>query len=452
MIGGPRDRWAWLREDAFRNLLKNAGWLLGSNVLAAVAAFATTMIAAQDLGPDDFGRLALVIAYGTVVGVLVSFQAWQAFIKFGQEAIEADDSRALGRLATVGFSLDAFSALLGTALAFGLAGTVISWLGWDPSLRRELWIYSSLVLFQWRGTPTGILRLFDRFDLLGRYVVIEAALRLVGVILCVFFVAGLRGYVVAHVVSGVVAHAFLVCEGVRILRRSGHRFARVGSEDLRAMRRQGVADYVWTTNLNSTIRMLSRELDVIVVAALTGPAAVAMYKIAKQVGVAVGRLVDPLYQSVYPELTRLRAQGRRAEFVRMMRRTSALGVGAVSVGLVIFWLAGAWMIRLAFGSQYDAAFGPTLVYLVAQSISIVTFSFQPAMLALGRPRKSFVILVLSTSAYFAVLYPLTIQAGPTGAAWAYVVYYVAWAGLMIHGLTRAFRADDASASKEVSAT
>ena len=98
---------------------------------------------------------------------LATFNSWQAVIKYGSDAIEARNEAGLLQLVKFGFLLDIGSAAAGAVLALVLAGPVIRLLGWDESLRPMLMLYSLAILLNISGTPIGLLRLFDRFDLLG---------------------------------------------------------------------------------------------------------------------------------------------------------------------------------------------------------------------------------------------------------------------------------------------
>jgi len=78
-----------IRNAVLQRFLQNASWLLGASVIASILAFATGALAARSLGLETFGNLALVMAYVGTISTLVSFQSWQAIVKYGSAARQA---------------------------------------------------------------------------------------------------------------------------------------------------------------------------------------------------------------------------------------------------------------------------------------------------------------------------------------------------------------------------
>ncbi len=430
---------AWFEDDVFRRLFINAGKLLSANAVAAVLGLVATVLTARALGPQDYGILALVLVYQLAIARLVTFNAWQAIIKFGSEALHADDRSGLRQLVKFGFTLDIASAFVGTVLAMALAGPVVGLLGWDPSVRPLLVLYSVLILFGLSGTPIGVLRLFDRFDLLSYTAVLGAVARLAGVAWCLATRQALNGFVLTYLITGVIGELYQVVASLGVLRKqnvTGIIHQPLG--DIRG-RFPGIVDYVWTTNVNSTIRMMSREADELILAALTTPAALGLFKVAKQLSQVLPRLLDPLYQSIYPELARLWAADRRKAFLSLIKRTTLLVGGVATVGWVGFLLLGSRLITWTVGAAYSQTYVTAVVYLLALVVALWAFALQPAMLAIGLPRNSFKAQTAATILYLVILFPAVQSLGITGAALAYVLYYVLWVILMTHYLRPSFR-------------
>lgn len=425
---------SWFRDDVFRRLFLNACKLLSANTVSAGLGFALTAITARALGPENYGYLALVLTYEQTIGKLVSFNAWQAVIKFGSERLKANDRDGLRQLIKFGFSLDVSSAIIGTLLAVALAGPIISLLRWDQALRPLVVLYSTLILFMLNGTPIGILRLFDRFDLLSYTSVFSVVIRLFGVSWCLLTSQELHGFVWVHLVTGIFGQLYQVLASFWVIRQQG--LGDLISSPLRAIHRTfpGIWDYVWTTNLNSTIRLLSREADELIIAGLTTPSALGLFRIAKQFSRVLPMLSDPLYQSIYPELARLWAAIDLGRFVSLVKRTTLI-VGGVTlsawIGFVVF---GRWLVTLTVGEAYLEAYPIAVVYMLALVIALCGVSLQPSMLAIGQPRKSFTAQLISTTLYLALLFPIIRSRGIVGAALTYVIYYLAWSGLMIWNL------------------
>ena len=431
-----------------KRLLANAGKLLGYSSVAGLLAAATSILAARVLGLEAFGILALVQAYVMVVSQLVSFQSWQAIVKFGSQALARDDREQLRQLVKFGVLLDVATGVVGFALAMALAGTVERVLGWPAGARPLMRLLACMILFNWNGTPVGLLRLLDHFDWLGRGLLAGAGVRLIGVALCAVLAPTLPAVVVAYLVAGIVERVFLFVVALCAARaRGADRVLAPGWDRLRGEWR-ALWDYVWTTNLNSTLRMLSREADMMIVGTVVGPAGAGLFKIAKTFARLAFQLLNPLYQALYPELARLHADGLRCAFLALMGRFTALTAALGAAIWMGFLVAGAWLVRVLFGEAFQDAYGVALVYLLAAFLAFAGFALQPAMLACGKPRTSFVAQAAATVAYFLLLIPLLQRLGALGASWAYVGYYALWSAIMIVALRRHFAVWTGAASAE----
>lgn len=422
---------SWFKDGVFRRLFFNTCKLLSATTIAALTGLVSMVVTARTLGPASYGILALVLTYEMTVGKLVSFNAWQAIIKFGSEAIQSDDRPALRQLLKFSFGLDLSSAAAGTILAITLSGPTVALLGWDPSIRSLLLLYSILILFNFSGTAIGALRLFDRFDLLSYSVVFSALVRLAGVLYCVLSGQQLFGFVLGYLITGITGHMFLFLIALWVLRRED--LALIIRQPVRGIRTRfiGLWDYVWTTNLNAVVRMLSQEADSLIVAGLTTPTALGIFKVAKQFARVLPMLAEPLYQSIYPELSRLRAARNMNAFVSLIKRTTFLVGIAAAAAWTGFLMFGKSVISVTVGPLYIEAYRVSAIYLAAMVIAIAGVSLQPSMLAIGLPRNSFKALTAATTLYFFLLIPLVRTLGIEGASAAYIVYYVVWTVLMI---------------------
>lgn len=426
---------SWFDDDVFRRLFLNAGKLLSANAVAAVLGLTAAVLTARALGPEGYGILALILVYELTIGKLVTFNAWQAVIKFGSEALEKNDQQGLRQLLKFAFCLDIGSAVVGTILAMGLAGPVIGLLGWDQSVRPLLALYSVLILFNLSGTPLGILRLFDRFDLLSYAAILSAVIRLAGVASCLLMRQDLFGFVLVYLITGIVGQLYQVSASIWVLRTEG--IANIVQEPLRGVhsRFPGLWDYVWTTNLTTTIRMLSREADELFVAGLTTPDALGLFKVAKQFSKALPRFSDPLSQSIYPELSRSWAREDRRQFLSLITRTTLFTSAAALSGWLVFLVLGRWVIRLTVGQAFQDAYWVAVLYMLAMVVFLCSFTFTPALLAIGLARRSFFANLLATILYFCLLFPLVRTLGIAGASLAYMGFFLIWSATMMFYLS-----------------
>ena len=157
----------WFKDQHFRSLLKNSGYLAGSKVVAAVAGIATLALAGRGLGVMLFGMLILIVSYAKAASGLSKFQSWQLIVRYGGQALHAGDAEEFKASTGFAFALDVVSGVGGMILAVMLLPLLGSWFGID---RQYLWLamlYCTLLPTMGAATPVGVLRALDRFDLIS---------------------------------------------------------------------------------------------------------------------------------------------------------------------------------------------------------------------------------------------------------------------------------------------
>lgn len=427
-LGHPR---YWLQDDLLRRLFKNAAVLFSGNMAASLLNLGSLALTARALGVDNFGVLVLITTYVLIVDKLVNFQSWQAVIKYGADALEQKKDQDFKSLVKFGFMLDGATAIFGTVIGASAAWFVGNWRGWDEQHVLMAAIYSIVILFHIEGTPTGLLRLFDRFNKVAYQQAMAALIKLLGVSIAFFAGAGLWAFLLVWAVVDILGKLILVYFAWQELGK--RKFHGILQSKLGGISQKfsGLWGFALTTNINSSIRMTSRELDIMIIAAMLSPAAVGLYKIAKQFSLVIQKTIDPLYQSIFPELARLYAKGEIKEFVRFGLRSSLLA-GLFALGVwVFFYFFGEMMIGLIVGDEYLGAIGVMLWYMMAIVVATVAFPLQPAMLSMGRPHTTLWVHLAATVIYFAALFVLLPYIGLEGAGISYLIYYTSWTSFML---------------------
>ena len=421
----------WFKEDSFRLLFKNAGTLLSGNMVAWILGLATFAITARILGPTQFGILVLITTYVTIVDKLLNFQSWQALIKYGAEALvrkSNDDFKSIVKFCTL---LDVATAILGTFVAVVAVSWVGQWLAWESETVLMAALYSLVILFNISGTPTGVLRLFNRFRLFAVQNIIAATIKFIGIVILLFIGVDLWSVLLLWMVTTIIGQLLLLGLGWRELYIQGFEGThKVTIKDI-STQHPGIWGFILTTNLSSSVKMTSRELDTMIVGGIVGVEGAGLFKIAKQIAAIPAMVSDPLYQAIYPELSRRWAKGSIKEFKQLILRSAVVAGGGASIiwlGTILF---GSFFIQLIFGAGYVGAQSVLVCYMLAMVIAIYGFPLTPAMLSMGRPKMVFWVHLSSTVAYFPLLFIFIEWLGLVGAGVAYVCYYLLWTCIMI---------------------
>lgn len=421
----------WFKDEGLRLLFKNAGTLLSGNMIAWVLGLATFAITVRILGPTQFGIFVLIITYVTIVDKILNFQSWEALIKYGADTLEEKNNDSFKSIVKFCTLLDVTTAVLGTIVSIIAVSWVGQWLSWESETVLMAAIYSFVILFNISGTPTGLLRLFSRFRLFAVQNIVTASIKFVGILIIFFTGASLWFVLILWMMTTILGQLLLLLMGWRELYKRGFEGTfRAPIRDI-STQHPGIWGFVLTTNLNSSIRLSSRELDTMLVGGFVGVEGAGLYKIAKQIAAVPAMLSDPLYQAIYPDLSRLWAKGEIKTFKQFLLRSGLVAGGGATLIWLAFVLFGSFFIQIVFGPEFVAAQPVLIWYMLAMIIAIYGFPLTPAMLSMGQPKTIFWVHLLSTIVYFPLLVIFIEWIGLVGAGIAYVCYYLLWTCLMI---------------------
>jgi O-antigen/teichoic acid export membrane protein len=435
----------WRQDPRLIRLLRNSTTLLAGQTTAGLLGIGSLALTVRALGAETFGLLVLITTYVLVVDTLLNFQSWQAVTRYGARALEHGEDAEFRSIVKFGLFLDSGTAVVATILASVAAGVVVRWQGWDPQLVPMCMLYSLTLLFHVAGTPTAVLRLFDRFDLVVYSQVLGTVLRFAGVLAAFLVGGGLWLFLMAWAAGDIIGKLSRIIFSFRELSRRG--FYGIAKASLTGMSRrfEGLWSFVWTTNIHSSVKLALREIDILLVGLWLGVAGAGLYKIVKAVGSRVGKLATPLQQAIYPDLARLAASKEYLNLSRLVIRPMLIIAVLSACVIGAFMVTGRPFVTAIFGAEFDSTFIPMVIYLIGTFIGMATFPFHPTLMAVGRAGVSLAVLSASSVVYLSALYFGATRFGLSGAAAAYVLFYLVWATVMLVILHRYYRRIDSNA-------
>lgn len=400
----------------FARLGRNIVWLLAGRGFGGVASIAYLGIAARALGPTGFGLFALVLAYGSSVANLVQFNSWQAVIRFG--AVHRVDMRPdrLARLLGFTATLDAVGALLGAVVAavgVHLAGRL---LGWSPAEQERAALFGAVLLLSTGSTATGMLRLFDRFDLLTYAEAVGPGARVGGAAIAWAAGWGIDGFLMvwagAALAEGAAGWIAALSARLSPLSFGPAAIAAAPGENRRLWR------FVLQNNASSSLSLLWEQLGTLAVGGTAGPAAAGAFRIATKLAGALAKPVGTVTRALYPELAQLAANGERATLRRVVTRITLMAAAMACLMVGITWQWGPLLIRVFSGRAFEFAQVYLLPLTVAAAIDLCGVAFEPLHNAYGRSGRVLARRSIGAVVYLIALWLLLDRVGPQGAALA----------------------------------
>ncbi len=391
----------WLRDRAVQKVVRFGIPAFIGKLLMSIAGLVTMALLARNLGPAQFGVIALIRTVVAIAEQYANFNTWQAVVKYGTEALahnERDKVEHVIKLATV---IDLVTAGVAALAVTGIAFVLPDAFGWNDHEATLCAVYSVTLVTRTIGASDGIFRLCDAY----RAQAISSSLA-AGVIAIAVGVAALNnasfdGFVIALIVGEVIGNVIVTVSSFWVAGACGFGGWRVRSlRNTRAVF-PGIGRFLVTTNAQLTVKKTTAELDMLVVGALLGKIASGLFRVVKQLGTIPGRIFMPFEQVVFTELARASAAGDYDGFKRLLRRFCGLvGVGSLAMWVVTA-VAARPLIELVAGREFVGATTAFQVYMLAMVFVIVNAPVLRALVALGHPGTLFGI-ELATLAFLLV--------------------------------------------------
>ncbi|MBX3484062.1 lipopolysaccharide biosynthesis protein [Phenylobacterium sp.] len=370
-----------------KRVVANAGKLLGGRTVNALLGIGVMAIAARALGAPVLGVLVLIQAFVAFLADVVEFQSWQTVLHYGSRPLAEGRTADFQRVVRFSCVLDAASAAL--ALAIGVVGSFLfaGHLGWTAAEAPMAALFMVTAVFTVSATPTGLLRLFDRFDVMARQAALIAFIRLVASAVAWALGAGLEGFLVAYFVATLGSWLYLAGSAYAELKRRGLTEGWSWRGPL-TEGMPGIWRFAWNTNIAAALDVAFTHAATLMVGAMAGPTQAAFWRVGRQVADAMAKPAKLLTPALYPELARLRADDHSHAMWRLARNVGLLAGGVGLLLMTATVVFGDALLGAVLGDAFAAA-GDVMTWQVAAAvIGICALPLEPLLISIGKPEAA----------------------------------------------------------------
>lgn len=414
-----------------KKLFLNASWLFSGKVVTGIASGLQTVLLARMLGVTDYGLLQLVIAYIAIMNQFFDVRVWETAIKYigtYWEQGQVDRTLAMIKLSYV---LDIASGAVSFVIAVLAAKLISTYIIHSPDAYVYIWIFAlSLFVETAKMTSDSILRVFDKFKMIAFLNSTENTVRLGLVAAFLFTGLGIKGALYAFVLSNFIAFIVRMWFVMRTLYEKN--LGNWLGADIFLIKEhwREIGWFLGNTSLMATLKTGNdKYLGLMILGFFAGNDAVAFYRIGNSVATIVNKIVDTLYEAIFPELIRFMSAGTIKEFREFIKSsTKNLMKVIVPVTFVIIIFAEP-IVRYIFGADYLPATNALRILAFGVLIARYTYWINPALLALGKPGYRTVFYVVTTVAYLALMLILVPPYSYLGAAFAFLGFGIVKSGL-----------------------
>jgi len=356
-------------DDSTQVLIKNSGLLVFSGTITSILATIQAIIIARFLGVTQYGYLALIIASAGFIFQFADFRTWEVAIKY----LPSMKKESNNRVADLIFSL-IFLDIVSGILSFFVVVLLHTWLA--NAIAHESAIAPLLLLYAFclpmsqisLGTSVGLLRSFDRFNLLVIKNIFIAIIQLLGIIVVLYMSFGLQGVIATFVVTEAVGAGLSIYFIFRVLNEEKiHQKPNIDALKILYQLR-GFIFQVW---LSGTILGVQNRANIVLLGAFTTPTAVGHYRFAFDLANLFEKVGHPIQNAIFPILVELNSKGEFKEANKLVIRTSIFIGIVIMIPLFVTILFPTLILNLVAGPDFIAAKIPLIVLVLGIGIHTI---------------------------------------------------------------------------------
>lgn len=396
-----------------KRVMKNFGVVLRGRSIGAAFSVSSTALMANALSVTEFGMVILLHTYIMVIRGALNFNTFEAIVRFGVPLNDSGQQTGLRSLLRSTMLVDLAAAVLATIVAVIAAPLAGQFLHWDSEVAAWAATYSLVILSTANGTPNGILRIYDRFDVLGVQFSVGPVLRFIMVATLWALDAPKLMFIIAWGAAFATGNIYMFVRGMLELRAhmstplwSGFRWREVTEMGRDFWKFIGVV--YWQANID----LLPKHVSVLLAGSLLGPAAAGLFRLAREFSTILTQPAVMLREVLFPDLTRsFHAKDGAIRSVPFKTAVYAGTAGLLFVLISVFF--GGALLGIV-GKDYIAASGLLSLLLLAASFDLANAPLRAAAYAMGKAASVLRIHILAIMTYITMFFLLTSIIGLPG--------------------------------------
>mgnify|MGYP003861595351 FL=1 len=418
------------KQGSGRRILRSGAWLFLPKTLSAVLSLIYLAVSTQTLGAADFGKFMLIFSFAQLIAGFTSFQTWQILIRYGTNLVHDKAHAELAELTWFCIILDLIGAALTLVLAILGAWLLAANQGWENNETIAVIVFTTLLVLSSRSTPTGLLRISDRFGDAALPDMLVPIIRLVGTGILVLTQPTIWGFLAIWLLSEFVPTILVWINVLRQLKLP-LRWRNLPRLNSLQDRFPGIGRFALWSNASSSFKLTSQQMVAVIVGVYVGAAAAGFFRLGYQLGQVFARIGDAVSMALFTEYARVAHIGGSKDAGALLNKMMKVSGVAAMLVLAIVGLAGEPIIVWLFGEEFVAAYPLVMILGAAAALQFATLGLEPALLTAGKAGRVMLCSLAGAIIVAILLIWLLPIYGEVGAAFAMLAAAAVNAGLLI---------------------
>lgn len=410
-----------IKIDKFwNNLVKNSFWAFFGDAIAAAIGLFITIILIRLIGSEAYGILVLAQTYMTIVDTSLNIQSWKSVIQYGQKSIINNDEESLRGYIKLGSVLDISTSILGGIVALILAPIIGKIFNWSNELIICSQIFSITIFSHFSGTPTAILRILNKFNLVALQKFLAAIIKFVSLI-TILIVKNSIGVIEATIIyclTDIIANLILVIFAFTIYFKK-YGYKNILKNNKVKEKKEFIKFTLWVT-LGEIVDIPVNYFDVFIIS-LLGTNSVAVFKVFKQCVAILQKVTSPIQQSILPQFSELTAKGEKQRGYNIVIKIRNIILKIIGPIALLIGISSPLWLKLLYGEIYSNNWYILCIYLLVQTFALSYTTVHPYFLSLNKAKYSTIYVLLANLVYCILAYILVNKFDMIGIVIAYFI-------------------------------
>lgn len=431
----PQRAFAFLFAPARGPSFRRVRALWSAELVTVAALMLSGIVVARALGPREYGRFALLSAFGALVYTFLEPRSGEIVTKYFGIAVagrQSRDARAVLRGVVALDLLVASVAIASTVAVRPLAGRIAPGTALDVALAAAAAALAGSVV-----TGRAVLAVLDRYRPLALVQTVlgifRAAVSSVAGVLTGDATAVLVALVAAATVE-VMANAVLVQRELRLEHDRRPQESRTRLRDVRSAA-PGLARFLGYSEATTLLSSLPRYADTLILGAVAGAEQAGLYRLARSLTAPVANLITPLQTVAFNRMVAEHVSGGVPR-VHVVARRAALTALPLALLLALLAPLVPWAVRVLAGDAFADAAPAAVVLLLGSAFGLPFYWLRSAYLVLDRLHTWLVVSVATSAAATGAFVIGAERAGALGVAAARVLVVMLIANLVLVALIK----------------
>ena len=295
-------------DDFWKNLFKNSFWAFFGDASASAITFIISIILIKIIGSESYGILILAQSYMNIMDVIINIQSWRSTIQYGQKALVDGNDNELHSYVKLGCIMDISTAILCFIISILLPNLIGGLLHWSNEMILCSEIFAITIISHFAGTPTAILRLFNKYNLVALSKTLAAIFKITAIVAYYLITKNLNlvSSTIIFMLTDFIGNILLVIFAFYNYSKK-YKISDIIKAKMPKDAKSFISYTLWGT-LSEIVDLPVQMIDVFIVSIL-GNSTVAIYKIFKQIVGIISKVTSPIQQSILPQFSELSAKG-----------------------------------------------------------------------------------------------------------------------------------------------